>query len=71
MLSPLWGDKALPWVQFAYTGGLAGVFISPAHLCLSMTQKYFGADLGKVLRLLSLPVLIIVLVSGFRLWMGN
>jgi uncharacterized protein len=33
----------LPYVTLAFVSGYLGVLISPMHLCLSVTQKYYGA----------------------------
>jgi len=67
MLIPLWGEHRLEWLQFAYSAGLAGVFISPSHLCLSLTQDYFKADLLKTIRLIFFPVILVMSLAAFRL----
>jgi len=51
------GSEAVKLGAIAYASGFAGVLLSPVHLCLVYTVEYFRADLGKVYRLLSLPVL--------------
>ncbi|MEW6244953.1 MAG: DUF401 family protein [Bacillota bacterium] len=51
------GPEAVKLGAIAYASGFAGVLLSPVHLCLVYTVEYFCADLGKVYRLLSLPVL--------------
>jgi hypothetical protein len=35
------------------------MLLSPTHLCLILSNSYFKADLGKVYRLLAIPVLIL------------
>lgn len=45
MSSP--GDLRL--MAFAYVCGIAGVMLSPMHLCLTLTVDYYKADLVKVL----------------------
>ncbi len=70
VLVPLWGQDVLVWLQWAYVAGLAGVMLTPAHLCLSMTQEYFHARLGGVMRLLVVPTAVVVLASGLRLAWG-
>ncbi len=64
LLIPFWKDSPELWLQLAYAGGLAGVFLSPAHLCLSMTQDYFKAALMPILKILFLPVAV---VSGIAI----
>jgi len=53
----------LTYVMLAYAGGLAGVLLSPFHLCLIVTREYFKADLRKLYKLLFLPVTFVVLVA--------
>lgn len=67
LLIPLWGDQTLLWGQFAYAGGLAGVFLSPSHLCLSLTQEYFRAGFRPVFRLLLVPVCLVMATAIFQL----
>lgn len=50
-------------VSLAYACGLMGVMLSPAHLCLVVSNQYFKADIQKVYRLLLLPVTIIILIG--------
>jgi hypothetical protein len=35
--------------------------ISPMHLCLVVTKNYFKADMGKIYKMLILPLIIITL----------
>ncbi|MBF0406226.1 MAG: DUF401 family protein [Candidatus Riflebacteria bacterium] len=70
VLMPLWKEDTLLYMQFAYTCGLAGVFLTPAHLCLSMTQDYFKANLAKVIGIILLPVTALLIVAGTRLYAG-
>jgi integral membrane protein (TIGR00529 family) len=50
-------------VTFAFASGFAGVMLSPTHLCLLLTVRYFGADLAGTYRLMYLPVLLVFLVG--------
>lgn len=66
-------EPNLIYVMLAYTGGFAGILLSPIHLCLIVTIQYFKADFKKIYKILLLPVgfvvliaLVIVLMS--RLW---
>ncbi|HGJ64380.1 TPA: DUF401 family protein [bacterium] len=51
-------------IMLAYVSGYIGILVSPAHLCFSVTQKYFHADYKKVYKQL-IPSIIMVL--GFAL----
>ncbi|MFZ2956297.1 MAG: DUF401 family protein [Candidatus Ozemobacteraceae bacterium] len=70
LLMPLWGKNPEIWIQLAYAGGLAGVYLTPSHLCLSLTQEYFRANLGKVLLLICFPVAAILAVALLRLYLA-
>jgi len=50
-------------ITFAFASGFAGVMLSPTHLCLLLTVRYFKADLAGTYRLLYLPV-VLVFVAG-------
>jgi len=53
----------LTYVMLAYSGGFMGVIASPVHLCLVLTKGYFGADFGRVYRLLIPAVLFTTLIT--------
>lgn len=55
-------------ITFAFASGFAGVMLSPVHLCLLLTVKYFNADIAGVYRLLYIPVLLVFAVGLVRLW---
>lgn len=57
-------------VTFAFASGFAGVMLSPTHLCLLLTLRYFNADIARTYRLLYLPVAIVFTVGLLRLWIG-
>lgn len=68
LLLPLWPiEQRMTWLQFAYASGLVGAFLTPSHLCLSMTQEYFRASLRKVVLLVLVPSLVVMLVAWGRL----
>ncbi|MBC7319091.1 DUF401 family protein [bacterium] len=52
-----------PTVMLAFACGFMGVMLSPAHLCLVVSNQYFDADIREVYRLLIIPVLSIILVA--------
>lgn len=56
-------------ITFAFASGFAGVMLSPTHLCLLLTVRYFNADLAGVYRLLYVPVLLVFLAGALRLWL--
>jgi integral membrane protein (TIGR00529 family) len=55
-------------VTFAFASGFAGVMLSPTHLCLLLTVKYFKADIAGTYRLMYVPVLLVFLVGLVRFW---
>ncbi len=65
----LGGNPDLGSITFAFASGFAGVMLSPTHLCLLLTLKYFKADMAGTYRMIYLPVLLVFLVGLIRLWM--
>ncbi len=55
-------------ITFAFASGFAGVMLSPTHLCLLLTIRYFKADMAGTYRLMYLPVLLVLAVGFLRLW---
>ncbi|HSB33750.1 MAG TPA: DUF401 family protein, partial [Nitrospirota bacterium] len=55
-------------VTFAFASGFAGVMLSPSHLCLLLTIRYFKADTAGTYRLMYVPVLLVFAVGLVRLW---
>jgi len=55
------GEVNLNYVMFAFVGGYMGHMLSPMHLCLVITNDYFKADMGKIYKMLILPLIIISL----------
>ncbi len=53
-------------ITFAFASGFAGVMLSPTHLCLLLTIRYFNADMAGTYRLLYLPVLLVFMVGLAR-----
>jgi integral membrane protein (TIGR00529 family) len=48
---------------YIYVIGFAGILFSPLHLCLVLTNEYFGSSLYKVYKYLTFPVAILVVTS--------
>jgi len=55
-------------VTFAFASGFAGVMLSPTHLCLLLTIRYFKADMAGTYRFMYLPVALVLGVGLIRLW---
>ena len=55
------GEANLYYAMLVFTGSFVGVMISPMHLCLVVTKNYFKADMGKIYKMLILPLIIITL----------
>ena len=55
------GEANLYYAMLAFTGSFVGAMISPMHLCLVVTKNYFKADIGKIYKMLILPLIIITL----------
>ncbi len=56
-------------VTFAFASGFAGVMLSPTHLCLLLTIRYFKADMASTYRFMYLPVALVLGVGLIRLWL--
>ena len=62
------GSPDLGVITFAFASGFAGVMLSPAHLCLLLTIRYFNADMAGTYRLMYLPVFLVFTLGLLRLW---
>jgi len=51
------------YIFLAYLSGYVGVMLSPSHLCLILTNEFFGSDLGRVYRRLALPLTVLFLAG--------
>ena len=54
-------------IMLGYLSGFVGMMLSPAHLCLVLTNEYFKSDLGRVYRRLA-PPLTLVFLGGILLY---
>lgn len=53
---------------YMYVVGFAGILVSPLHLCLILTNEYFGASLLDVYRYMAVPIfMMIALATGLVL----
>ena len=51
-------------MMFVFACGFGGVLLSPVHLCLILTNQYFGANLSGVYRYL-IPATLLMMAVGF------
>jgi len=51
-------------ILLAYAGGLMGIMVSPVHLCLALTKKYFNAEYKDIFKLL-IPVVLLASLIVF------
>jgi integral membrane protein (TIGR00529 family) len=61
------GSPDLGVITFAFASGFAGVMLSPTHLCLLLTVRYFNADMAGTYRLMYLPVFLVFTAGLLRL----
>ena len=57
-------------IMLGYLSGFVGMMLSPAHLCLILTNEYFKSDLGRVYRRLA-PPLALVFLGGILLYFSG
>ena len=65
LVAPLLNGTALgliPGGVWMFVGSFSGVLISPLHLCLALTQDYFGASWGRLYRAI-LPATVLVIAA--------
>ncbi len=65
------GDFPMIAFMLAYAGGYAGIMLSPVHLCLVLTARYYRAQLSGIYRLLWLPVLFVLAVAAAAYLVAN
>jgi integral membrane protein (TIGR00529 family) len=71
LVSAMFGHSPDPAaVTFAFASGFAGVMLSPTHLCLVLTIRYFKADMAGTYRLMYMPVLL-VFFTGLAAFLVN
>jgi len=50
----------LSYMMLGLVSGFVGVLVSPLHICLLLSNEYFGTGLGKVYRYLLVPCLVLL-----------
>ena len=48
---------------YIYVVGFAGILVSPLHLCLVLTNEYFGASLFDVYRYMAIPIFVMIAIA--------
>jgi len=64
------GSLDLGLVMLAYEAGYFGLMMSPMHLCLSVTQKYFCLELSQIFKKLIVPQLLILGITLLLYFVG-
>ncbi len=72
ILLPFFQDAphTLAYLMIAYGSGFCGALLSPTHACLVMTLEFYKAEMGKVFRMLFLPVAIVFCTGLVTLWIA-
>ena len=55
----LW-DERLPWLTLAVMFGNIGQLLSPVHVCLVVTCRFFETEMGVILRRLAVPCALLI-----------
>ena len=72
LLLPLCGSSGVHLISVIYAGIVVGYTASPLHLCLVLTNSYYGSDLGRVYRYLVPSVAVLYAVAvAYHLTMGG
>ncbi|MFH2035187.1 MAG: DUF401 family protein [Candidatus Zixiibacteriota bacterium] len=61
-------DINLAHIFLAFIAGYVGMIFSPTHFCLILTNEHFKSNLGRVYKLLTLP-LVLLFMAGFVLYL--
>jgi hypothetical protein len=70
LLLPFLKSTDINLILLAYVSGFVGVLASPAHLCFSVTQKYFNASFSKVYKRLLPSLVILICFALFLTYIG-
>lgn len=61
----------LGYEVLGFAGVICGLFVTPVHLCLTLSGTYFGVPLGRVLRQVLAPTLVVAAAAfAMALWLG-
>jgi hypothetical protein len=59
------------YLMLAMVGGFVGVLLSPLHLCLLLSNEYFGTTLSAVYRHLRLPCCVLLISGCLYFWLAS
>lgn len=62
------GDMMLAYMMLGMVGGFSGVLLSPLHLCLLLSNSYFGTRLRPMYRFLWPPCVSLVAAGTLYFW---
>jgi len=65
------GQLIFPYLMLALISGLTGVLLSPVHLCLLLSNQYFGTNLSSVYRHLWVPALCTLVFGVLYFWIAK
>lgn len=65
------GQLMFPYLMLGLISGLTGVILSPVHLCLLLSNQYFGTNLSAVYRHLWVPALCILIFGILYFWIAK
>lgn len=51
------------YIMLAFLSGFVGMMLSPAHVCLIVTNQYFKSELGKVYKVILPPITILFILG--------
>jgi integral membrane protein (TIGR00529 family) len=51
---------AIPWIVLTFVSGFVGTLLAPTHLCLVLSNEYFGTSYREVCRFLLLPCMLLM-----------
>ncbi|OGV62365.1 MAG: hypothetical protein A3K19_15950 [Lentisphaerae bacterium RIFOXYB12_FULL_65_16] len=55
----------------AFAGVICGLLLTPVHLCLALSASYFEAPLGRILRLVLPPTLVVAAAAFALAWLAQ
>jgi hypothetical protein len=62
------GHFILSYMMLALASGFAGILLSPLHVCLLLSNEYFGTTLGAIYRYLWIPCLFLLFSGIAYFW---
>ncbi len=53
-------SMVIPWIMLTFVSGFVGTLLAPSHLCLVLSNEYFGTTYREVCRFLFLPCMLLM-----------